>query len=82
MSKLLYNGIRGGMQSWFKSCLGNRKQYVSTKNCSSSRSNITLGVPQGSVSGTVLFFWMSMTCIDPHDSDINDVHGTVNRELV
>ena len=55
MSKLQHNGIRGVMLSWFKSYLSNRKQYVSVKNFSSSMSNITLGVSQGSVLGPVLF---------------------------
>ena len=40
MSKLQYNVISGVMQSWFKSYLSNRKQYVSVKNSSSSMSNI------------------------------------------
>ena len=55
MSELLHNGIRSVMQSWFKSYLSNRRKYVSIKNCSSSMSNITLGVPQVSVLGPVLF---------------------------
>ena len=54
MSKLLHNGVRGVMQHWFEFSLSNRKQYVSIKNFSSSISNITLGVPQGSVLGPVL----------------------------
>ena len=57
MSKLLHNGVRGVMQSWFESYLSNRKQYVSIENCNSSMSNITLGVPQGSVLGPVLFIF-------------------------
>ena len=55
MSKLLNNVVRGVMQRWFESYLSNRKQHVSIKNCSSSMSNITLGVPQGSVLGRVLY---------------------------
>ena len=56
LGKLLHNVISGVMQSWFESYLCKRKQYVSIKNYSSSISNITLGNPQGSVLGTVLFF--------------------------
>ena len=98
MSTLLHNGVRGVMQHWFESYLSNRKQYVSMKNCSSSTSYITLGVPQVSVLGPVLFFCISMTGIDTHircvlffaddttvfasDSDINNIHATVNRNLV
>ena len=55
MSKLRHHGVRGVMQSWFESYLSNRKQYVSIKNCRSSMSNITLGVPKGSVLGGVFF---------------------------
>ena len=43
------------MQHWFESYLNNRKKFVSIKNCSFSMSNFTLGVPQGSVLGPVLF---------------------------
>ena len=55
MSKLLHNGIRGVMQSCYKSNFRNRKQYVSIKNCSSSTSNIPLDVPQGCALGPVIF---------------------------
>ena len=99
MSMLQHNGIRGVMLSWFKSYLSNRKQYVAVKNSSSSMSNITLGVPQGSVLGTVLFLlyindmhrssdqlrfvhFADDTTVFASDSDINNVHASVNRELV
>ena len=55
MIKLLHNVVRGAMQSWFEPYLSDRKQYVSIKNCSSSVSNVTLGVQQASVLVRVLF---------------------------
>ena len=68
MSKLQHNGIRGVMLSWFKSYLSNRKQYVSVKISSSSMSNITLGVPQGSGLCPVLFLLY-----------INDMHRSSDQ---
>ena len=55
MSKILHNGIRGVMQSWFQSYLINRIQYVSIKNLSASISNKTLVVQEGQALGPLLF---------------------------
>ena len=68
MSKLQHNGMRYVMQSWFKSYLSNRKQYVAVKNSSSSMLNITLDVLQGSLLGPVLF----LLCL-------NDMHKSLNH---
>ena len=64
MSKRQQNGVRGDMHSWFKSYLSNGKQYFSVKNFSSSMSNTTLGVPQGSVLGPVLFILLINGMLD------------------
>ena len=95
MSKLLNNGVRGVVQHWFESYLSNRKQYVSIKNYSSSISNITLDVPQGTVLGPVLsilyinemyrssnqmrfLHFADDTTVFASDSDISNVHATMN----
>ena len=68
MSKLQHNGLRGVMLCWFKSYMSNRKHYVSVKNSSSYMSNITLGVPKGSVLGPVLILM-----------HINDMHRSSDQ---
>ena len=55
LQKLNHLGIRGSFNKWFSSYLKNRKQYVSINNKCSSKTHITLGVPQGSILGPILF---------------------------
>ena len=54
LHKLEFYGIRGTPLKWFKSYLTNRKQYVKY-NSDSLQQDITFGVPQGSILGSLLF---------------------------
>ena len=72
MKKLLHNFVRGVMQHLFESYLSNRKHYFSITNCSSSMSNITLGIPQGSVLGTLMTFFLFLLYI-------NDMYRSSNQ---
>ena len=48
-------GIKGNLLSWFKNYLHEGKQKVVIRDSSSSLSNVSAGVPQGSVLGPLLF---------------------------
>jgi len=55
LNKLNHYGIRGVALNWFRSYLSGREQYVQYKNAQSEKRQISLGVPQGSVLGPLLF---------------------------
>ena len=54
VSKLEAIGIRGGLLNWFKNYLAGRRQTVVIKGCRSDYTDVSGGVPQGSVLGPLL----------------------------
>ena len=58
IEKLEHYGIRDVSLLWFKSYLANRKQFVECDGFSSNIKNINFGVPQGSVLGPLLFYYI------------------------
>jgi len=55
IKKLKRCGVAGLALSWLKSYLVGRQQYVFFNDCASSLLEISLGVPQGSILGPLLF---------------------------
>ena len=55
LNKLNHIGIRGIANTWVRSYLTNRKQYVVINTASSKMNVVRQGVPQGSILGPILF---------------------------
>jgi len=97
LNKLDNLGIRGVANSWFKSYLSHRKQYMELDSIKSIFETLTCAVPQGSILGPILFLvyvndicnstnlnifsFADDTTITASSNDIVDLYNTMNNEL-
>ena len=97
LDKLKKMGVRGSELSWFQDYLTNRMQLVSINGFSSLLKILSIGVPQGSILGPLLFLiyindlplcsqlfallFADDTTLLLADSNLNNLIANVNREF-
>jgi exonuclease III len=98
LHKLDKLGIRGVANSWFRSYLSNRYQYMELYGVVSSMEDTTCGVPQGSILGPILFLiyvndissstvakilsFADDTTISLSSPNISELYNRMNHELL
>lgn len=70
LSKLYRYGVRGVSLDWIRSFLASRKQFVSISSTKSSYRSVSMGVPQGSILGPILFLF--------YTNDMDNIDSSAN----
>ena len=86
LKKIEHMGFRGPILQWITSYLTNRKQFVTIGDASSPLLDISMGVPQGSTLGPLLFILYindmsnSLSCLKTiHFADDSTLHLAMNK---